>query len=242
MKNIFIITTKCLKSARTLAAGLNNRSNGELRANVHNPDKDYFRFHADDYIFRYGCSIDVGLIGGQKIINKAAAIKRCVSKYDTFDTLLAANLPTVSYTRHHDRVPKEWELIVARKSATGRKAEDLEYISHDDLPRFKEYELFTEFFEHKYEYRIVVFNGAVVGRYYKREIDGEWNFMVQPKKGFETMDEACIKAAEALKIDYVGFDVVAKTKKDFRILEANSGPILTEEAEDAIISYYLNLE
>jgi len=86
----------------------------------------------------------------------------------------------------------------------------------------------------------------VVGRYYKAETPDdkgvlEWSFNVQPKRGFEKMDEACLKAAKALGIDYVGFDVVAMNKNDFVILEANSGPILTGEAEEAIINYYLNL-
>ncbi|MNQ79946.1 hypothetical protein D3C85_949070 [compost metagenome] len=55
------------------------------------------------------------------------------------------------------------------------------------------------------------------------------------------MDEHCLRAAKALGIDYVGFDVVAKTKKDFRILEANSAARLEDEAENAIVEYYINL-
>jgi glutathione synthase/RimK-type ligase-like ATP-grasp enzyme len=47
------------------------------------------------------------------------------------------------------------------------------------------------------------------------------------------MDAICIRAARALSIDYVGFDVLAQTKNDCVIIEANSGPILTEEAIDA---------
>jgi len=47
------------------------------------------------------------------------------------------------------------------------------------------------------------------------------------------MDNMCLKAAHALGIDYVGFDVLAQTKNDCVIIEANSGPILTDEALEA---------
>jgi glutathione synthase/RimK-type ligase-like ATP-grasp enzyme len=87
----------------------------------------------------------------------------------------------------------------------------------------------------------MVFRGAVVGRYFKKEDSGDWYFNNQPAKGFEEMDKHCIRAAKALGIDYVGFDVVAKNKKDFRILEANSGPRITDEAETAIVEYFINL-
>ena len=71
-------------------------------------------------------------------------------------------------------------------------------------------------------------------------VDGSVNFNHQAPKGFEKIDEHCIKAAKALGIDYVGFDVLAHTKKDFVILEANSGAIMTDEAALAIVEYFLN--
>ncbi len=89
--------------------------------------------------------------------------------------------------------------------------------------------------------------GKVVGRYYKKETglnaDGqiEWTFTPQRKRGFEAIDDACVRGAKALGIDFVGFDVVAQDKQHFVVLEANSGPIITDEAEEAIINYYLNL-
>ncbi|MNL14900.1 hypothetical protein D3C87_1358610 [compost metagenome] len=140
-------------------------------------------------------------------------------------------------------IPKEWECIVVREDAGGRKAEGMHLIDRGQpIPHGQ---LFTEYFFHNVEYRIMVFNGAVVARYEKVEgqHEGEvWHFFEnRPKRGFEAMDEHCLRAAKALGIDYVGFDVVAKTKKDFRILEANSAARLEDEAENAIVEYYINL-
>lgn len=240
MKNIVIVTTKCGQSSRALATALNTRSHGELKATVFNPEKQYRVFSEKEFIFRYGCSLEIPSRFNHRTINTRQAVKTCVSKIKTLEILKQNRIPCVDYTTDWSKIPKTWETIVIRRKENSRKGEDLDYASREELHKFKDAELFTEFFEHKYEYRIIVFNGAVVGRYYKREIDGEWNFMVQPARGFEVMDAACIKASQALGIDYVGYDVVANTKKDFRILEANSGPIITEEAEEAIVSYYLN--
>jgi glutathione synthase/RimK-type ligase-like ATP-grasp enzyme len=85
----------------------------------------------------------------------------------------------------------------------------------------------------------MVFMGEVIGYYFKRrKPDGMWYFQPQPHKGFELMGEQCVKAAKQLKIDYVGFDVVALDKKNFRLLEANSAPAITPEAEETISQYF----
>ena len=49
----------------------------------------------------------------------------------------------------------------------------------------------------------------------------------------EPIKEACLRAATALKIDYVGFDVLVNKQNEFVILEANSAPIATMEVLQA---------
>jgi glutathione synthase/RimK-type ligase-like ATP-grasp enzyme len=188
------------------------------------------------HVFSYGA----GFAGAYpNRINEAAAVLRCVDKTQTFDALKKAGCNTVEYCTRKQDIPKHWETVVVRTKIDGRKAEGLDY--HENDGRIPDGALFSEYFEHKFEYRIMVFKGVVVGRYFKAEKEGDWYFNVQPKKGFEIMDDHCIRAAKALGIDYVGFDVVANTKKDFRILEANSAPRITDEAENAIVEYYINL-
>lgn len=244
MRTLAIITGKCILSARALAEGMNKRTNGEWQAKVYDVRKGEYP-KQPTHVFAYGCSeANKGWIP-EYLVNSPNAVKRCVSKVDTFRNLAMDNIPIPRWTKDKNQIGKEWERIVVRSKVDGRKAEDLEYFHQGD--KLPDAPLYTEYFEHKYEYRIVVFMGKVVGRYYKAVTgtmpDGqlEWSFNVQPKRGFEKMDEACLKAAKALGIDFVGFDVVAMNKNDFVILEANSGPILTGEAEEAIINYYLNL-
>lgn len=242
MRTLAIITGKCILSARKLAEAMNTRTHGEWNAKVYDVRKDAIPNRVD-YLFSYGCS-DTPPWNKHKI-NVKDAVKRCVSKLNTFMRLDGV-CPIPEYRKRGELIPAKWERIVVRSKVDGRKAEDLDYFFQGDV--LPDAPLYTEYFEHKYEYRIVVFMGKVVGRYYKKE-DGvdangqpEWSFMVQPKRGFEAIDDACLKASKALGIDYVGFDIVAMDKQHFVVLEANSGPILTEEAETAIVEYCLNLE
>lgn len=242
MRTIAIVTGKCILSARKLADGFNKRTNGEWKAVVYDVRKDAVPLC--QHIFAYGCSKD--RIGLKTHINKPNNTKACVDKGLTFQILKKEGIPLPGWSLQKKFVDPNWKQIVVRSKVDGRKAEDLDYFNQGDvLPNAP---LYTEYFPHKYEYRIVVFKEKVVGRYYKAVVDkfpnGQlaWSFMIQPKRGFEQMDADSIRAAKALGIDYVGFDVVANSKKDYRFLEANSGPILTGEAEEAILNYYLNLE
>ncbi len=220
------------KSSKILAEAL--RNNGVqcdvFRAGDRNRFKDY------DFVFSYGCSRGTE---HNNRINKASSVERCVDKTLTFDALKKAGVSTVSYCLKQP-VPKEWDWVVIRDKINGRMAQGLNYC--ENIPgKIPLGQLYTEYFEHKYEYRIMVFMGRVVGRYFKHEEKGDWYFNVQPRQGFEVMDDHCIRAAKSLDIDYVGFDVVANTKKDFRILEANSAARITDEAENAIVEYFINL-
>lgn len=241
MKRIAIITSVSGNSAKQLATALNERTHGECSAEIFRPFKDgKTDFREFDYVLSLGCSAETQHKKGTKS-NKAKAVDRCVDKPSTFEALKRAGVPTVNYCTHWKDVPKGWATVVIRDKVDGRKAEGLRFVNQcdgEEVP--KDGVLYSEHFDHKYEYRIMVWKGEVVGRYHKHDVAGEWFFNLRPAAGFEVMDAACLEAAKALEIDYVGFDVVAVNKKNFRILEANSGAILTEEAEEAITSYYLN--
>lgn len=242
MKHIVIYSSVCGASSRSLDKALNTRSNGECKARVINPYKDDVPLNPGDIVFAYGCSASNYSQHQHRRINSRYAVLNCVDKLVTFDLLRKNKIPTVESVSSYEDIPFHWKTIVYREKVDGKKAEGLEYLSQEEIPLFKNGELYTEYFEHRYEYRIVVFMGQVVGRYYKADKEGEWHFIKQRKDGFEEMDKACLKAAKVLGIDYVGFDVVSRNKKDFRILEANSGPVLTDEAEDAIVNYFINLK
>ncbi|HET8689260.1 MAG TPA: hypothetical protein VFM18_21830 [Methanosarcina sp.] len=97
-------------------------------------------------------------------------------------------------------------------------------------PKLPPAPLYTEYFRHNKEFRIVVFNGKVIGTYEKVEENGEWGFIPVSYKYLKDINNDCIRAAKALHIDYVGMDVVRNSKGEYRILEANSGPIITSDS------------
>ena len=196
-------------------------------------DKTDFRDY--DYVFSYGCSATT--LHNSRI-NSAAAVKKCKNKPLSFEAFKQAQADTVEYTLRKP-IPPEWDWVVVRSDQEGRKAEGISY--HDNSGYVPDGDLYTEYFEHNQEYRIMVFKGEIVGRYYKHEENGDWYFNLQPAKGFEKMDAHCLRAAQALQVDYVGFDVVAKNKNNFKILEANSAPRLTYEAAIAILEHFINL-
>ena len=222
-------------SAKVLQTALQN--NG-VECDVFRLSETHQRdFRNYDSVFAYGTS--------EKTLHKhrfnnVEAVKKCVSKPLSFDAFKAAGVSTVRYALDKKDIPADWYWVTIRTKVDGRKAEGLSYAPNIQA-EIPDGELYTEYFEHKYEYRIVVFNGKVVARYFKEEIGEDWFFNLQPKRGFEVMDDHCVRAAKALGIDYVGFDVVANSKKDFAILEANSAARMDDAQENAIVEYYINL-
>lgn len=227
MKIIVISPKATSESAKALAEA--------LEAKYENPfDSDRYSFHNYDVVFNYGCGYE---FRGNKVVNLGNSVRNCINKIKTLSLLTKAEVPCLEYVVSKNKIPKTWDTIVVRKELEGRNGSGIEFAYQGD--KIPDAVFYSNYFYHRYEYRVVVFKGKVVGRYFKKlEPDGTWTFMIARPKGFETMDEACIKAAKALSIDYVGFDVLANTKKDFRICEANSGPILTEEVKQAIVKHF----
>lgn len=223
-------------------AGISSKELGEFLSTPHQKvvvDKPNRSGRIDwwdmDVVFNYGYG---GYLKAKRFINTPDAVCRCVHKPSTFEAFKKAKVDTVEHTTDKDKIPKHWSWVVVRKEAAGRKAEGLAYYENVE-GKIPTGELYSEYFEHRFEYRVVVFMGKIVGFYFKRrKPDGNWYFNIQKPEGFEKMGEQCLAAAKALGIDYVGFDVVAKDKKNFKILEANSAPILTAESMEAIHSYF----
>lgn len=182
-------------------------------------------------IFNYGCSL---LMNGHYAVNHPAKTEICIDKVSTFQVLKHIGAPVPAFVTSKHQVPKDWEHIVCRQDPRGCKNEGMDIVEQGQpLPDAK---LFTKYFYYKREYRIVVFRNKVIARYAKEEDgNGSWTLEYRDKKGFEQIDLWCERSAKALEIDYVGFDVVCVNKKNFVILEANTGPILTEEVLEYLV-------
>jgi glutathione synthase/RimK-type ligase-like ATP-grasp enzyme len=223
MKICVIYPGACSTSAKALAAALG--------ADAINPyDTGRTSFSRYDLVFNYGCG---NKFQAKHMINSAIAVERCVDKIQTFNILKRKGLSHPDFKTSRNEVPKYWETIVCRKDACAAMNKGMEYAYKGDvLPHA---ELYTEYFEHKWEYRIVLFMGKVVGRYHKVATAERWDLILMQKAGFEAIDYECQQAAQAIGVDYVGFDVLENEDGEFVILEANSGPILTEEVKKAIV-------
>lgn len=221
MKYIVAYVNACSESAKKLAAALGVRT---IKADLLD------RVPNDTTVFNYGYG---GYIDARNVINQGSAVINCVDKVDTLKLLKRANAPCLQFCTDKRKIPKSWEWIVVRTTVSGDNGKGIEYVERGHkVPKAP---LYTEWYEHLYEYRVVVFKGKTIAIYYKElHEDGSWWFVEQPKKGLKRVSEACIQGALALGIDYVGFDVLYNSDEDFRICEANSGPIITDEVIKAI--------
>lgn len=220
---ILVISPKAAEdSAKRLAK--------ELGADYNNPYQSgrlVFKEYA--LVINYGFSTNIVTNANANVLNEPSAVRKCINKLKTLESLVG-HVPIPEYSQ---RIRDTWNTVVCHTKPDGRKNEGIEYwYRESDEPVPNAY-LYTEYYHHRGEYRVVVLCGKVVGRYRKVERDGTWDLELRDKRGFEYMDEICIRAAKVLGIDYVGFDVLAQTKNDCVIIEANSGPILTDEAIDA---------
>jgi glutathione synthase/RimK-type ligase-like ATP-grasp enzyme len=226
MLNICVIHPKrCTESATKLAKALG--------CDVSNPYKERRVNYRDyDLVINYGIAEPIGY---HRVLNMTLAVERCKNKLKTLQYLQYAGVPVPWFSFSQEVVEKRVApvetLYVCHTEQYGMQNRGIEYRHADELVPAH---LYTEYFHHKKEYRVVVLKGKVIGIYSKLEREkGEWDLVSLQNKGFKEINEQCIKAAAVLNIDYVGFDVVANTRKDFRIIEANSGPIITDQTIEA---------
>jgi glutathione synthase/RimK-type ligase-like ATP-grasp enzyme len=188
-------------------------------------------------VFNYGCNRK---ITARNVINKSKSVATCINKVATYEVFKKAGVPTVAYVTNKRDIPDSWETVVIRKELDGAQAKDLDYWypKAGDAERCPDGALFTEYFEHTKEYRVVVFCGKVVGCYIKKDNMGAWDFLsVRITRKLVPVLERAITAAKALEIDYVGFDVLVAEDGSYVFLEANSGPILVDDMLPTIKEY-----
>jgi len=222
MNSIAVLHPKCAnKSATALAKALNATAINPFE----NPNKDYTNF---DIVINYGCNRN---IKAKKLINQTKAIATCIDKRATLLAIQEAGLPAVPYATSKRDIPYNWKQVVVRKLINSNANKGMKiYKNTDAIP---DAPLYTEYFEHKKEFRVTVLYGYACACYEKEHINEEWHLLLKNYDYLQPIKLACIKAADALKIDYVGFDVLVNKKNEFVILEANTAPILTEEMIEA---------
>lgn len=195
-------------------------------------NRDYKNY---DLVINLGCNRKFKY---NKKINGSAAVGICTDKIKTFDKLKKARIPHLEYVTNNQEVPKTWQTIVGREIVNGQENKGMSYFKKGE--KLPDWPLFTKWYDHNFEFRIVVYQGKIIGRYQKVLKNKTWYLIHLYKDGFDAIDEACIKATEAVGIDFCGVDVLAKSQNNFRICELNSGPILSEEILDFFVKEFKN--
>ena len=223
--NIIVISPKASdESAKRLAKEL-----GAEYTNPYQSGRDDFNNY--DLVINYGYSKLFKTHRHVELINSPLNVSLCIDKFNTLVSLAMSKVPIPEFST---RILDNWDIAFCHTKKDGRKNEGIEHWYRDRAQPVPPAYLYTKYYAHRGEYRVVVLKGKVVGRY-RKVLDAEntWSLELRDKRGFEEMDAACLKAARALRIDYVGFDVLAQKKNDFVIIEANSAPILTDESVEA---------
>lgn len=234
---VYIVTTHGQESSKALAEGL-----VEAGVNAHFVDakREEIR-NLSGTVFSYGTSIPTGR--ARKRYNSPEAVSRCVDKRLTFQALRKASVPTCEWT-NDPKVAKEWGFAVCRERSDNRRNEGMTYWYQEEGP-IPDAALYTKWFDHIREYRVVVFQGESF-IYFKStdEEKGEWNLNFRPCRGpwLERMSTYAVDAADALGIDYVGFDVLMNSKGEVCFLEGNSSPVLCDEVRLAIINHFKDIK
>jgi len=207
---------------------------GGVAANTYeDDDKNILR--GKTLIFNYGVSSEITT--NLPIINKFKSVLSCVDKRKTFEILSKAGCQIPKFSTDKDKVPKSWGNVVCREDASGARNQGMEIVDLEDGGVLHDAQLYTQYFYYEQEYRIIVFKGKVVARYekkFKKSLDC-LEFVLMDKKGFKEIDADCIKAANAIDIDYAGFDVLYSEEEGHKILEANTGCILTDDVLEYLV-------
>lgn len=232
MNSIVLYPSVSSESAKMLA--------GFLGCDSLNPFKQDRRDFRDyDCVINYGCNRN---IKAPRIINKASAVARCIDKFSTFSILEKWGIPIPRFAVEKVKAA-DWECVVVRAERDGHANAGLDYVyPRGRLDKIPSAELYTEYFHHKKEFRVVVLNAITIACYEKVREGDEWMFYERTYQYLDPIRDACSIAAQVLGIDYVGFDVLVDTNNEFVILEANSAPIITEDVMKHFKRYLKKIE
>ena len=191
---------------------------------------DYTDF---DVVINYGSST-----GGQfkKVINRPEAVKICVNKISTLKRVVNG----VEWTKDVD-VAKDWlkkdGAVVARATETGSRSDGTMIAMN--LEGFKECpaKFWTRYFDHVHEVRVNVYKGKILSVYEKlTDEKDEFYFQYMNVEGAHHQVDAMIDSiSKNIGIDLYGMDVLVNKKGEARLLEINSGAVLLEETEPALL-------
>lgn len=197
-----------------------------------NPYKNYHPRQVFDLYFNYGVSDEPFLkeLPKVRLINHPDSVRISTNKIKTYNAFRFGGVPTCEFVTNDIDVPKSWKEVVCREVVNGRNCEGILITGQDNI--VKGNPLYTRFFKHTEEHRVVVYKGDIVARYMKTNLEGGmYDLQLMEPDGYEEVDHISIEAARAVGLDYAGVDILHDGSSGKSIcLEINSGPLLTDEA------------
>lgn len=187
-----------------------------------------------DLYFNYGVSDEPFLkeLPKARLVNHPDSIRISTDKIKTYKAFQKAGVPTCEFVTKDVDVPKSWKEVVCREVVNGRNCDGILITDQENI--VKGNPLYTRFFKHTEEHRVVVFKEAIIARYMKTNLQGgQYDLQLMEEDGYEEVDRIAIEAARAVGLDYAGVDILHDAARGKSIcLEINSGPLLTDEAHD----------
>lgn len=191
---------------------------------------------AGDTIVNWG--VGKGVPFPNAILNTATAVARAANKFATFASLAGAKLATVPWTGNL-AIAKEWQAaghtVVVRTTLTGHSGAGIIIVEPgQDIP---EAPLYTRYVHKNKEFRVHASRNAVIDVQQKvrdpKQEPKTWkvrshaNGFIFQRKGIApdaARDELCIKAIQALELDFGAVDIIQLKSGEYFILEVNTAP------------------
>ena len=205
-----------------------------LGANYHAAEHNDLRMY--DNVINYGSSHDFLF---KKVINHPAAVKICVNKLSTFKRI-EKDCDVIPWTKDK-AIARQWldtdGCVVARANETGSQNSGLTFCENLSTFNAAPAKFYTRMFWHTNELRLNVYKGKLLTVYDKiRQKDGTWKFHHVEVKDYPKAIADMITAIQKhIGIDLYGMDVLVNKKGQYRLLEVNTGAILHEETQIALV-------
>ena len=218
-KQICIISPKCTsKSAKWLASILDADYNNPYQTNK-------YGFMEYKQVVNFGYS---GQVSHHAPINKSLSVAIAVDKLATFKSI-DSYCSCVPYTTKKE-IALDWLdedfHVVCREQQKGNKSKGITITDKKEEVEAIKAKFYTQYIEHKKEYRVNVFKGKVITVLEKsRGDDGNFKFKLVRNSPYTF--KSFIKAIDKhIGLDLYGMDILLGTNNRLYFLEVNSGPHL----------------
>jgi glutathione synthase/RimK-type ligase-like ATP-grasp enzyme len=186
------------------------------------------------------------------VLNLPEYVGLAINKVSAFDCLKEIGVSIPGYAIRMSDIPPEWKTVVCRALIKGSRGEGIEVFNNGNI--MADYPLYVEYIKKSKEYRVHVFNGAIIDVQEKRKrvgFEGEFNSKIRNisngwvfcrenvEPPLKVLEEA-LAAVEAMSLDFGAVDIIWNKHYDRAyVLEINTAPGIEGATIDAYASAVL---